>query len=71
MKTKAVQCRPATVMKTTASSLAPMTLAAHWWLRSSPPELLLGPLLTVWCGLLGHQVAAVADGEAKAPGVAL
>ena len=71
MKMEAVQCRPATVMKTTASSSAPTTSAAHGWLCSSPPELLLGPLLSVWCGLLGHQVAAVAEGEAKAPGVAL
>ena len=71
MKTEAVQCRPATVMKTTASSSAPTTSAAHGWLCSSPPELLLGPVLSVWCGLLGHQAAAVAKGGAKALGVAL
>ena len=71
MKTEAVQCRPATVMKTTASSSALTTSAAREWLCSSPPELLLDPLLSVWCRLLGHQAAAVAEGEAKALGMAL
>ena len=71
MKTEAVQCRPTTVMKTTASSSAPTTSAERGWLHSSPPKLFLGPLLSVWCGLLGHQAAAVAEGEAKALGMAL
>jgi len=67
---EAVQCRPVTVMTTTASPSAPTTSTARG--GSDPPLTIPSwPSDLGAVQLLGHQAAAVAEGEAEAPDVAL